>query len=190
MRGVTFENSSCLLCNYGAARAVEISASSDEWSGGCWQWADICKSPAPPDHFIPICFCSSENPTVWISFSRFKEITDQTSFELPFDGVVTYVQRMQRSRTPQRIGDLLGEWVRTMGFAGPFARGMVIAKWEAMMSEQMSQHIERSWMKGDKLFVQVRSAAWRQELHFQREDWRKRLNSELGSDAVKEIVFK
>jgi len=97
---------------------------------------------------------------------------------------------MQRSRTPQRIGDILGEWIRTMGFAGPFARGMVIAKWEGMQGDQMAQHIERSWMKGDKLFVQVRSAAWRQELHHQREEWRRRLNSELGSEAVREIIFR
>ncbi len=77
-----------------------------------------------------------------------------------------------------------------MGFAGPFARGIVIAKWEGMQSEQMIQHIERSWMKGDKLFVQVRSAAWRQELHHQREEWRRRLNTEVGSEAVREIVFR
>ena len=77
-----------------------------------------------------------------------------------------------------------------MGFAGPLARGVVIAKWEEMLGEAMQPHIEKSWMKGDKLFVKVRSAAWRQELHLRREEWRKRLNNEVGSDVVREIVFR
>jgi len=97
---------------------------------------------------------------------------------------------MKRSRTPQKIGDILGQWVKSMGIAGPMARGVVVAKWETLLSEQMQQHVERSWMKGDKLFVQVRSAAWRQELHHQREEWRRRLNQELGTEAVKQIIFR
>jgi len=97
---------------------------------------------------------------------------------------------MKRSRTPQRLGDVLGDWIRAMGIAGPLARGVVISKWENMLPESMKQHIDRSWMKGDKLFVQVRSAAWRQELHLRREEWRRRLNTEVGSEAVKEIVFR
>jgi len=97
---------------------------------------------------------------------------------------------MKRSRLPQHIGDIIGNWVQSEGLAGPLAKGIVLDKWQTLLSDQMNAQIEKSWIKGDKLFVSVRSAAWRQELHLQREEWRKRLNSDVGSEAVREILFR
>jgi len=97
---------------------------------------------------------------------------------------------MKRSSLPQHIGDILGQWVKNEGLAGPLARGMVLEKWQSLLSDQMTAQIEKSWIKGDKLYVTVRSAAWRLELHAQREAWRKRLNDEVGSEAIREILFR
>ncbi len=95
-----------------------------------------------------------------------------------------------RHRTVKPLKDILGEVVRGMGIEGPLARGHVIATWENIMSPQMKQHIEKCWVKGDRLFVKVSAASWRQELHLRREDWRRRLNEELGADSIREIIFR
>lgn len=97
---------------------------------------------------------------------------------------------MKRSRQPQHIGEVLGNWIQSEGLAGPLARGIVLEKWQSLWSDQMATQIERSWIKGDKLYVSVRSAAWRQELHAQRLAWCKRLNEEVGTESVSEIVFR
>jgi len=97
---------------------------------------------------------------------------------------------MKRSRTARSIGDILGEVVRSMGIEGPLARGHVIATWEGIMSDQMKQQVEKCWVRGDKLYVRVSNAAWRQELHLRREEWRLRLNSELGNEIIKDIFFR
>jgi len=97
---------------------------------------------------------------------------------------------MKRNRRIQKLGDILGDWVRTNGVQGPMARGQVMATWEAILSPQMQQQISRTWVKGDKLFVRVESSVWRHELHARREDWRRRLNEELGAESIKEIVFR
>lgn len=59
-----------------------------------------------------------------------------------------------------------------------------------MIGPQMEQHIGKTWIRGSKLFVSVNSAVWRQELHLRREEWRQRLNEELGSELIQEIVFR
>lgn len=97
---------------------------------------------------------------------------------------------MRRSHAPQKLGDVLGQLIRSMGIEGPLARGAVITKWESILGEKMMQHVDKSWMRGDKLYVRVSSSAWRHELHLQREQWRLRLNQEVGSDAVREIIFR
>lgn len=77
-----------------------------------------------------------------------------------------------------------------MGIEGPFARGHIIATWENITSPQMKQHIERCWVKGNRLYVRVDSSSWRHELQLQREEWKARLNKELGSDLIREIIFR
>ncbi|GEM_PF-282181 len=97
---------------------------------------------------------------------------------------------MRRSRTARPIGDILGELIRSMGIEGPLARGHVVATWEGILSDQMKQQVEKCWVRSDKLYVRVSNAAWRQELHLRREEWRQRLNTELGGEMIKEIVFR
>ncbi|MDA0378542.1 MAG: DUF721 domain-containing protein [Bacteroidetes bacterium] len=95
-----------------------------------------------------------------------------------------------RSRRTLSLKDVLADWIRSSKLEGPLARGQVIAVWEELLSEQMRPHIGKAWVRGDKLFVQVKNAAWRQELHLRREEWRRRLNQDLGTEAVSEIVFR
>ena len=97
---------------------------------------------------------------------------------------------MKRSAKPQKLGDVLGQLVQSMGIEGPLARGTVVARWEGILGESLLQHVDKSWVKGDKLFVRVKSSAWRQELHHQREEWRTRLNQEMGAELIREIVFR
>ena len=97
---------------------------------------------------------------------------------------------MKRPSSPQKLGDVLGQLVRSMGIEGPLARGTVVARWESILGDSLLQHVDKSWVKGNKLFVRVKSSVWRQELHLQREEWRTRLNKEMGAEIVQEIVFR
>ena len=113
-----------------------------------------------------------------------------SSTELEWSVNWAYLQEMKRYGKPQKLGDVLGEWVRSMGVEGPLARGTVVARWEGILGESLGQHVEKSWVKGSKLFVRVPTAAWRQEFHHRREEWRVRLNEEMGSEVITEIVFR
>ena len=45
-------------------------------------------------------------------------------------------------------------------------------------------------MRHGTLYVKVRSAPWRQQLQFQREAWRVRMNEHLGREVVDEVLFR
>ena len=95
-----------------------------------------------------------------------------------------------RSRRPQSLKEALNDWIRSSGLQGPLAKGRVLAEWESMLSPQMQQHVGKAWVRGDKLFVTVHSTVWRQELHMRREEWRRMLNEKLGSELIRELVFR
>ena len=95
-----------------------------------------------------------------------------------------------RSRRAIPLSEALNQWISSRGVKGPFAQGRIVAAWEDLLSEQMRRHITSSRVRGDKLHVIVSSTVWRQELHARREDWCRRLNKELGSDVIKDIIFR
>jgi predicted nucleic acid-binding Zn ribbon protein len=66
----------------------------------------------------------------------------------------------------------------------------VIETWAALAGPQINGVTQSAWMKGSTLYVKIRSAAWRQELHLRRRAWRDRLNAEVGADLVEAIVFR
>ena len=63
-------------------------------------------------------------------------------------------------------------------------------EWAFVAGAQINGVTEKVWVKDGKLFVQIRSAAWRQQLHMQRGQWCAKLNAELEGDVIDEIVFR
>ena len=94
------------------------------------------------------------------------------------------------SNDPQPLGTILKDVVEQLNVGGKIDEARVIEAWAMLVGPQVNNVTESVWMQGHRLFVKIRSAAWRQELHLQREEWRARLNDELGKDLIEEIVFR
>lgn len=91
---------------------------------------------------------------------------------------------------PEPLGNILQDVLKRLNKHGKIDEARVVEAWATLVGPRVNNVTESVWMQGRKLFVKIRSAAWRQELHLQREDWRTRLNDELGKDLVHEIVFR
>lgn len=100
------------------------------------------------------------------------------------------VTTIMRNKRTLSLKEVLNDWIRSSGLQGPLAKGRVIAIWESMLSPQMQQHVGKAWVRGDRLFVTVTSTVWRQELHMRREEWRQKLNEELGGEMIRELIFR
>jgi predicted nucleic acid-binding Zn ribbon protein len=92
--------------------------------------------------------------------------------------------------SPQPLGDILQQIIDRMGLREQLDAVRAVETWAHIAGPKINATTERVWVKERKLFVQLRSAAWRQQLHLQRRDWLKKLNAELEDAVVDEIVFR
>lgn len=91
---------------------------------------------------------------------------------------------------PQSLGDVLQRVIDRMGLRTRINEARIIETWAALAGPQINGVTDSVWMKGNTLFVKVTSAAWRQELHMRRREWRRRLNEELDEELINEVVFR
>lgn len=95
-----------------------------------------------------------------------------------------------RTNIPRPIGDLINQVVSGLGIKGNLDEARVVEAWAELTGPSILSVTDSVWMRRGKLYVKVTSSTWRQELHLQRQDWRDRINSHLGADLVKEVVFR
>jgi len=94
------------------------------------------------------------------------------------------------SNTPRPIGDLLAKVISGLGIERSLDEARMVEAWADLAGPAIIAVTHSVWVRRGKLFVKVTSATWRQELHLQREDWRRRINAHVGADLVKEVVFR
>ena len=97
---------------------------------------------------------------------------------------------MAASKTAQPLGTLLGSVIKQLGIERKLDEARTVEAWAVLAGPQVNGVTQSAWVRGDHLYVKVTSAAWRQELHLRRSEWRDRLNEQLGSPLVREIVFR
>jgi len=97
---------------------------------------------------------------------------------------------MPDSNAPRPLGDVLKEVIDQLDVQEKIDEARVVETWAALAGREINRVTESVWMNGSTLYVKITSAAWRQELHMNRRQWRTRLNGELETDPVDEIVFR
>lgn len=91
---------------------------------------------------------------------------------------------------PQPLGSVLRDVIERFGYREKIDAARAVEAWPDLAGPTIAGVTESVWMKDGRLFVKVRSAAWRHQLHLQREGWRRRLNERLGREVVDEVVFR
>ena len=96
---------------------------------------------------------------------------------------------MSRARKITSLGDVLSQLVKDLGFEKKFEEMQVIAQWPDVVGRQIASHTHAVSCEGGKLFVEVASASWRQELFYMKADILKRLNHGAGQKIVQDIIL-
>ena len=96
---------------------------------------------------------------------------------------------MSRARKITSLGDALSQLVKDLGFEKKFEEMQVIAQWPDVVGRQIASHTHAVSCEGGKLFVEVDSASWRQELFYMKADILKRLNHGAGQKIVQDIIL-
>lgn len=90
---------------------------------------------------------------------------------------------------PEAIGKLLGTALAELGLGGKLNECQAMLAWEKVAGPPLDHHAKPLRMRRGRLELAVPSPIWRTQLSFLKEDMKKRINSCIGSDVVREIVL-
>ncbi len=98
------------------------------------------------------------------------------------------MSRRKTSLTP--LKDVLGSLFREGGLPFDLDDVRIWQVWEDAVGAVVARHARPSWIKDRRLRVTVSDPVWLQELRFQEQEIRERLNERLGKEIVKKIEFR
>jgi len=98
--------------------------------------------------------------------------------------------RSLRSKSePERAGSLLSKVLSSLGYAAKVKEYELVAQWSEIVGEPIASKTHAVRVSDQKLFVQVESAVWRQELVFHKPALLERINQFAQKPVIKDIIF-
>lgn len=91
---------------------------------------------------------------------------------------------------PKSLDALLKEFMKRVPRRSEMKRGMAMHLWPEIVGEKVARITRDLSFENDRLIVTVESEAWRNELHMNRFSIKKKLNSRVGGNAIKEIIVR
>lgn len=92
---------------------------------------------------------------------------------------------------PSTIGDLIRGRLATLGLARKIKEAGVTVTWPELVGPEIAAHTRVIKLDRGKLFVSVDEPTWRQELTYQKQLIREKINASLGEGEklVDDIMF-
>jgi predicted nucleic acid-binding Zn ribbon protein len=90
------------------------------------------------------------------------------------------------------LGEAIQELINTYNPASKrkLSEAKMMGSWDKVVGTMIARHTIKMWVSRRKLFVEVDSAALRQELVYSREKIKKSLNKLAGEDLIDEVIFR
>ncbi len=88
------------------------------------------------------------------------------------------------------MGDLLGQLISDLGIETKVRQHQAVARWPQLVGEAIGRATEADRLENGILYVKVKSAPWRAELTMQKRQIIAQLNRGLGSEIVRDILFR
>jgi predicted nucleic acid-binding Zn ribbon protein len=92
-------------------------------------------------------------------------------------------------KEPEKLQGILERIIKGKGWEKRLKEAALLTSWEKLFSPPVSTVAKPLKIESGRLFLQVKEAAWKNELSFQKLEILKKLNSFSGSEIVKEIRF-
>lgn len=96
---------------------------------------------------------------------------------------------MRKSNT-QKLGDVLKEYIETMGMRRKLKEVSMVKRWEEIMGPTIAARTKKLVIKNKVLFVEIDSSVVRAELVMLRDKIKYRINEEAGEIIVEKIIFR
>jgi predicted nucleic acid-binding Zn ribbon protein len=90
----------------------------------------------------------------------------------------------------QPVGSVIDQLLNQLGITNRVREQRVLAEFPDIMGEKFCQRAIAVKIEHGVLFLEAVNSVWRQELFFQKQMIRERLNKALGEEIVREIIFR
>ncbi len=90
---------------------------------------------------------------------------------------------------PQRVGDLLGDFLEKKKLREALDRVDAAGEWHERVGEAIGQVTRARGVSGATLFVEVKSSSWLMELNFMKREILARINEGRERGRIEKIVF-
>jgi predicted nucleic acid-binding Zn ribbon protein len=91
---------------------------------------------------------------------------------------------------PERADSILDRLTTKMGIAPRLEKEKAVVLWEEAVGQNIARRAKAVSIKGGTLFVKVVNSAWLQELSLLKEGIIEKVNSVVGKNVVKDIMFR
>jgi len=88
------------------------------------------------------------------------------------------------------FGRALQDGLERQGMVRRIREQEVLQRWNELVGTAIANHSHPTRLRNGILWIEVRDAAWRQELTMMRTGLVEKINSALGASVVKEIRFR
>jgi len=95
----------------------------------------------------------------------------------------------KKSSKPIELSDLISGAIDDLGLRTGVDEATAVEAWHDLAGPIIANVTEKVWTRQGKLYVELTSGTWRQELHMHRVQWRDQLNKTLGKRIIHEIIF-
>lgn len=96
---------------------------------------------------------------------------------------------MRRSKTIS-LAEAINDYINEMKIGGKLQEINIIDSWEKIVGKAISSRTSRVTIKNGVLTVYLKSSVVKSELMMIREAIKEKINREVGSDLIKEIVLR
>lgn len=88
------------------------------------------------------------------------------------------------------LGKIIEKFLKNYGYAGIVKEHYVLANWEKIVGAEVASHTRPIRFDFGRLYVEVDSPVWRNELSFEKERILERIKEAVEGIEIEEIVFR
>lgn len=89
----------------------------------------------------------------------------------------------------EKIGRILETYLKDLGIENPIKKYEALTLWSSVVGEKISSITKPERLSDGKMFVKVKNDTWRNELVYHKKSIIVKLNKQLGSEIVRDIVL-
>jgi predicted nucleic acid-binding Zn ribbon protein len=95
----------------------------------------------------------------------------------------------KRAKKMQNLGAILKDTLEDQGIEGRIREEGAVAFWEEIVGESIAKNTKAVKIYRGELLVEVKSAAWKQQIQMMKRQIISKINQRLGKGTVKQIRF-